>query len=147
MQLRLRFCNGIEQGARSRDVQGVIGLIGRLSARVHLSDWAMRAFDPSVYRSSVPHLNKNARGVTCVAQHTQRIRTERRSVSARSPPAVGAGAWSERCMMLAWKGFVLAGFLIAAVSCSDALGFGEQSAEVEFGNGRTCEFQLSSLTL
>ena len=85
MQLRLRFCNGIEQGARSRDVQGVIGLIGRLSARVHLSDWAMRAFDPSVYRSSVPHLNKNARGVTCVAQHTQRIRTERRSGIARSP--------------------------------------------------------------
>ena len=34
-------------------------------------------------------------------------------------------------MMLAWKGFVLAGFLIAAVSCSDAVGFREQSAEVE----------------
>ena len=52
-------------------------------------------------------------------------------------------------MMLAWKGFVLAGFLIAAVSCSDALGFGEQSAEVEFESERspTCEFQLLSLSL
>ena len=47
-------------------------------------------------------------------------------------------------MVLAWKGFVLAGFLIAAVSCSDALGFREQSAEVEFGNERTYEFQLAS---
>ena len=97
MQLRLRFCNGIEQGARSRDVQGVIGLIGRLSARVHLSDWAMRAFDPSVYRSSVPHLSKNARGVTCVVQHTQRIRTERRSVSAISPH----GRWGGRSLVSA----------------------------------------------
>ena len=61
--------------------------------------------------------------------------------------AVGAGAWSRRCMMLAWKGFVLAGFLIAAASCSDALGFGEQSAEVDFGTGRKCEFQLSSLSV
>ena len=38
MQLRLRFFKGIEQGARSRDVQGVIG---RLSARVHLAGPAM----------------------------------------------------------------------------------------------------------
>ena len=52
-------------------------------------------------------------------------------------------------MMLAWKGFVLAGFLIAAVSCSDALGFSEQSAEVEFANERspTCEFHLLNLDL
>ena len=52
-------------------------------------------------------------------------------------------------MMLAWKGFVLAGFLIAAVSCSDALGFSEQSAEVEIENERspTCELQLFSLRL
>ena len=44
--------------------------------------------------------------------------------------------------------FVLAGFLMA-VSCSDALGFSEQSAEVEFENERspTCEFQLLSLSL
>ena len=52
-------------------------------------------------------------------------------------------------MMLAWKGFVLAGFLIAAASCSDALGFGEQSAEVEFENDRgpTCDFQLFCMSL
>ena len=52
-------------------------------------------------------------------------------------------------MRLARKDFVLAGFLIAAVSCSDALGFSEQSAEVEFENERspTCEFQLFSLNL
>ena len=52
-------------------------------------------------------------------------------------------------MRLAWKDFVLAGFLIAAVSCSDALGFSEQSAEVEFENERspTCEFQLFNLNL
>ena len=86
MQLRPRVCNGVGQGVRGPDLYG---LIGRLSASVGIADWAMRAFDPSVYRSSVPHLNKNARGVTCVAQHTQRIRTERRSVSARSPP----GRW------------------------------------------------------
>ena len=45
--------------------------------------------------------------------------------------------------------FVPAGFLIAAVSCSDALGFSEQSAEVEFENERspTCELQLFSLSL
>ena len=51
-------------------------------------------------------------------------------------------------MMLAWKGFVLAGFLIAAVSC-DAFGFSEQSAEVEFENERreTCELQLFDLHL
>ena len=64
--------------------------------------------------------------------------------SGEIPPAVGAGAWSRRCMRLAWKGFVRAGLLVAAVSCSDALGFGEQSAEVNFENERTCEFQLSS---
>ena len=52
-------------------------------------------------------------------------------------------------MRLAWKDFVLAGFLVAAVSCIDALGFSEQSAEVEFENERspTCEFQLFSLSL
>ena len=53
-------------------------------------------------------------------------------------------------MMLAWKGFVLAGFLIAAVSCSDAVGFNEQSGEdrvVEFENERTYEFQFFSLGL
>ena len=61
--------------------------------------------------------------------------------------AVGAGAWSERCMRFALADFVLAGFLTAAVSCSDALGFSEQSAEVEFENERTCEFELSSLGL
>ena len=53
-------------------------------------------------------------------------------------------------MRLAWKDFVLAGFLIAAVSCSDALGFSEQSAAVEFEKERTCEIiteiQLSSLS-
>ena len=50
-------------------------------------------------------------------------------------------------MRLAWKDLVLAGFLIAAVSCSDALGFSEQSAEVEFENERspTCEFQFFNL--
>ena len=39
--------------------------------------------------------------------------------------------------------------MIAAVSCSDALGFSEQSAEVEFENERspTCEFQLFNLNL
>ena len=50
-------------------------------------------------------------------------------------------------MRLAWTGFVRAGFLIAAVSCSDARGFSEQSAEVEIENERTCEFELSSLGL
>ena len=52
-------------------------------------------------------------------------------------------------MMLAWKGFVLAGFLIAAASCSDALGFGEQSAEVEFENEQspTCEFHWFNYNL
>ena len=50
-------------------------------------------------------------------------------------------------MRLAWKDFVLAGFLVAAVSCSDALGFSEQSAEVEIENERTCEFELSSLSM
>ena len=52
-------------------------------------------------------------------------------------------------MRLAWTDFVLAGFLIAAVSCSDALGFSEQWEEVEFENERspTCEFQLLNLNL
>ena len=50
-------------------------------------------------------------------------------------------------MMLAWKGFVLAGFLIAAVSCSDAVGFSDQSAEVELEGERTYEFQLFILNL
>ena len=52
-------------------------------------------------------------------------------------------------MRLAWTDFVLAGFLVAAVSCSDALGFSEQSAEVEFENERspTCEFQSFNLNL
>ena len=38
---------------------------------------------------------------------------------------------------------------MAAVSCSDALGFSEQSAEVEFENERreTCELQLFDLHL
>ena len=40
--------------------------------------------------------------------------------------------------------FVLAGFMIAG-SCSDALGFNEQSAEVDFENERTCESQVSSV--
>ena len=38
--------------------------------------------------------------------------------------------------------FVLAGFLIA-VSCSDALGFNEQSAEVGLENERAFESQFS----
>ena len=50
-------------------------------------------------------------------------------------------------MRLAWKDFVLAGFLVAAVSCIDALEFSEQSAEVEIESERTCAFQLSSLSL
>ena len=50
-------------------------------------------------------------------------------------------------MRLAWKDFVLAGFLVGAVSCSDAFGFSEQSAEVEIEHERTCEFQLSILSL
>ena len=48
---------------------------------------------------------------------------------------------------MAWKDFVLAGFLIAAVSCSDAVGFSEQSAEVEFEKERTYEFQFFNLNL
>ena len=63
------------------------------------------------------------------------------------PPAVGAGAWSRRCVRLARKAFVPAGFLIAAVSCSDAVGFNEQSAEVEFETERTYEFQFFNLNL
>ena len=83
-----------------------------------------------------------------MAQHTQRSRTERRSAGARSPlVAVGAGAWSRRCVSLAWKDFVLAGFLIAAVSCSDAVRFSEQPAELEFCDERTCEFQLLNAAL
>ena len=52
-------------------------------------------------------------------------------------------------MRLAWKDFVLAGLLTAAVSSSDALGFSEQLAEVKFENERrpTCEFQLLNLNL
>ena len=117
-----------------------------MSARVDMADWTLRAFDRSAYRNLVSHEEKNARGVTCVAQRTQRSRTERRSVRARFPPAVGAGAWSRRCMSLAWTDFVLAGFLIAAVSCGDALGFSEQSAEVEIENEQspTCEFFVFS---
>ena len=42
-------------------------------------------------------------------------------------------------MMLAWKGFVLAGFLIAAVSCSDAFGFSGQSAEADIENEQTVD--------
>ena len=83
MQLRPRFCNGIGQGVRGPDVYGVIG---RMSARVDMADWTLRAFDRSAYRNLVSHEEKNARGVTCVAQRTQRSRTERRSVRARFPP-------------------------------------------------------------
>ena len=50
-------------------------------------------------------------------------------------------------MRLARKAFVPAGFLIAAVSCSDAVGFNEQSAEVEFETERTYEFQFFNLKL
>ena len=48
---------------------------------------------------------------------------------------------------MAWKAFVPAGFLIAAVSCSGAVGFNEQSAEVEFETERTYEFQFFNLNL
>ena len=46
-----------------------------------------------------------------------------------------------------WKYSVLAGFLIASESCSDAVGFNEHSAEVEFENERTHEFQFFNLNL
>ena len=132
MEPRPRSCNGIGQGVRG---PGVYGAIGRFSASMGMADWALRAFDASAYRSSGSRTvvyEQNARGVTCVAQHTQRSRTERCSDRARFPPAYGAGAWSRHCMRMAWTGFVRADFLIAAVSCSDARGFSEQSAEVEF---------------
>ena len=44
--------------------------------------------------------------------------------------------------------FVLAGFLIAVVSCSDAFGFSERSTEVDFEKSKkACESRLSSVNL
>ena len=84
-QLRPRFCNVVRKGVR-----GPLRRVSRrLFASAYMADWALRASDPSAYRSSGSRMNKNARGVTCVAQFTQLFRTERRSVGASSPP----GRW------------------------------------------------------
>ena len=68
-----------------------------------------------------------------MAEHTQRFRTERRSVRARSPPLLTN--WGRSLIPalheIGMKDFVLAGLLVAAVSCIDALGFSEQSAGEE----------------
>ena len=113
-----------------------------------MADWALRAFDPSAYRSSVSLMNNKSREVEPAWHSTRSVPARSGGALGRDPPRRwGRSLIPGRCMRLAWTDFVPAGFLIAAVSCGDAVGLREQSAEVDFESERTYEFQLFNLDL